>query len=80
MTPATPKALVNIAHKPKLIYRGWLLFERRCPSKNGPGAGALGAGFCAGAMWGERRQSSQQRSVRADHIPFSGAVLFCSLF
>ena len=48
--------------------------------QNGPGAGALGAGFCAGAIWGERRQSSQQRSVRADHIPFSGAVLFCSLF
>jgi hypothetical protein len=43
-------------------------------------AQGLGAGFCTGDIWGERRQSSRQRSKRADHIPFSGAVLFCSLF
>jgi hypothetical protein len=39
---------------------------------------ALRAGVAPGTS-AERRQSSQQRSRRADHITFPGAVLSCSL-
>jgi hypothetical protein len=70
----------SIDHIPKGNPGGRLPFEWRCPSnRKGPDAG-LGGWVLRRGHLGGTSQSSQQRSVRADHIPFSGAVLFCSLF
>jgi hypothetical protein len=51
MTPATLKALVNIAHIPKVNLCGGLQFERPCLSmQNGPGEAGWGPNLRRGHL------------------------------
>jgi hypothetical protein len=69
------KSHPSIDHMPKVNPCGRLPFERRCPSNRMAPAQALGAGFCAGAISGERRKAAN--NVRGEPITFRFPALSC---
>lgn len=76
MTPATPKALVNIAHMPKVNLRGWLPFERRCPSNRmAPAQGPWGLGSAPGPPGGNVARAAS--NVRCEPITYRFPALSC---
>jgi hypothetical protein len=78
--PPLDSALVNMAHiSKKLICAACFNLYALALQAERPRRCALGAGSAPGSSVETSPWAWQQRSVRADHIPFSSAVLFCSL-